>query len=238
MDKQRNVPGRLYDQTLGNILPSERLLAVLFCVMLNSLVYWGGQIIAGSWHHWDMTTALDQRIPVVPAWSFIYVGAFAFWVVGYVLMARGENWYRIMTAEVLAKLICGVCFLVLPTTNVRPELPGSDLGSALLRLIYSMDAATNLFPSIHCLESWICFAGIRSRRDIPLWYRVFSGIFAVLVCISTLTTYQHVIADVVSGVLLAEVLVDIACWRGFGRRLGRWFAALDGMLFGKAAVED
>lgn len=237
MEKQRKrrALGRIYDRSLGRILPSERLFAVLFCLLLNSIVYWGGQHIAADFPHWDMTTALDRMIPLVPGWVFVYVGAFPFWAVNYVLMARGQDWYRIMTAEVLAKLICGVVFLALPTTNVRPALTGDGFGEMLLQLVYEMDAPTNLLPSIHCLESWICFAGLRGRRDIPLWYRGFSGVFAVLVCISTLTTYQHVIVDVIAGVLLAEVLLRIAKKKRFGRRLKWWFIALDGAWLGERA---
>lgn len=55
---------------------------------------------------------------------------------------------------------------------------------------------------------------------------------AVLVCISTLTTKQHVLVDVIAGVLLAEVLVDVSRWRGWGGRLRRWFTALDEKLLG------
>lgn len=51
---------------------------------------------------------------------------------------------------------------------------------------------------------WLCWVGIRKSKNIPLAYRYFSLIFAILVCISTLTTSQHVIADSISGILIAE----------------------------------
>ena len=174
MEKQRKrrALGRLYDR-------SERLFSVLFCLLLNSIVYWGGQHIAAGFHHWDMTTALDRMIPLVPGWVVVYVGAFPFWAVNYVLMARGQDWYRIMTAEVLAKLLCGVVFLAVPTTNVRPELAGNGFGEMLLGLVYEMDAPTNLLPSIHCLESWICFAGLRGASG---YSAVVPGIFRCICC--------------------------------------------------------
>lgn len=180
----------------------------------------------------DMTTALDRKIPVQPMWTLVYVGAYLFWAVNYVLMARGRDWYRIMAAEATAKLICGLFFVLLPTTNIRPMVQGSDVGAWLLRLIYQIDAASNLFPSIHCLESWICFAGLRGRKNIPLWYRIFSGIFAAAVCISTLTTRQHVLADVIAGVLLAEAALFLSRRFGRGRYLERIFCNLDKRLFG------
>ena len=94
--------------------------------------------------------------------------------------------------------------VLVPATNIRPEIIGDTVWDMLMKLLYSIDAADNLFPSIHCLVSWFCWIGVRKRRDIPVLYRYFSLAMAVAVCISTLTTRQHVIADVVSGVVLAE----------------------------------
>lgn len=218
--------GNLYERTLGRILPGDRLLALLFCFALNSMVYWGGQALAQGRPLTDMTTALDQSIPLAPGWSVIYVAAFPMWVLCYVVMARGWDWYRIMTAEVLAKLLCGVCFLVLPTTNVRPELAGDGFGVWLLALIYRLDQPLNLFPSIHCMESWLCFAGLRGRRNIPQWRKAMLLAMAVLVCCSTVLTRQHVLVDVVAGILLAEGMVQLSKRLRWGRRLRGCFTAL------------
>ena len=46
---------------------------------------------------------------------------------------------------------------------------------------------------------------VRSQKAIPLWYKLLSVLMALAVCLSTLTMRQHVLADVFSGVLLAEV---------------------------------
>ncbi len=70
--------------------------------------------------------------------------------------------------------------------------------------LYSMDPANNLFPSIHCLTSWFCVIAIRKQKRIPTWYQVLSVIIALAICISTLTTKQHVVVDVFAGVFLAE----------------------------------
>ena len=79
--------------------------------------------------------------------------------------------------------------------------------------------ANNLFPSIHCLVSWFCFIGIISDIKIPKWYKVISFLSALAVFVSTLTTRQHVIVDVVGGVALAQICYLIAqktnIWRCF-----------------------
>ena len=37
-----------------------------------------------------------------------------------------------------------------------------------------------------------------------MWYKAFSGVFAVLVCASTVLVKQHVLLDIPAGILLAE----------------------------------
>ena len=228
----RNAVGQLYDRSLGHILSGSRLFSVLACLALNSLVYWGTQALAANRTLIDMTTALDRMIPFDPRWVLIYVACYAYWAVGYVLMARQDNWYTVMTGEVLAKLLCGVFFLLIPTTNIRPEITGTGLTDWLMGLIYRMDPPLDLFPSIHCMESWICFRGILGQKNIPKWYQAFSGVFTLLVCLSTLFTRQHVIADVIAGVLLGEICLDISRHRGWGKRLRQWMEALDHKIFG------
>ncbi len=79
-----------------------------------------------------------------------------------------------------------------------------------------------MFPSIHCLVSWLCYAGLRGRKDVPDWYRRVSLVLAVMVCISTLLTKQHVIADVFGGILLAEACL----WAGRETALGTFYKKL------------
>ena len=186
---------------------AEVVILLVTAFLWNALVYLGSRLIAGQWHHYDMTTRVDRLIPFLPWTVLVYFGCYVLWVANFCLCAtRGrEERYRFFCADAMAKAVCLLVFLLLPTTNVRPEIVGETGGDVLMRLLYRVDAADNLFPSIHCLISWLCWLGVKGKRDIPALYRCFSLAAAVAVCISTLTTRQHVIVDVVGGVMLAEV---------------------------------
>ena len=101
-------------------------------------------------------------------------------------------------------------FVVFPTTNTRPELIGHDIWTQAVRALYQWDAPQNLFPSIHCLVSWMCCIGLRGCDRIPKWYKWVSKFIAVLVFISTLALRQHVLIDVAGGILLAELVCYIS----------------------------
>lgn len=186
---------------------TEILIVLATTLIWNEAVYLGARQIAHSWHHYDMTTSIDRLVPFLPETVSIYLGCYLFWCINYFLCAAQEKPERdrFFCADVLAKSICFLLFLLIPTTNVRPEITGQTIWDTLMKLVYSIDAADNLFPSIHCLVSWLCWVGIRKRKDIPVIYRYFSLAMAIAVCISTLTTKQHVIADVIVGILLAEL---------------------------------
>lgn len=205
----------------------EPFIILVLTLLWNQLVYSGARFIAGDWYHYDLTTALDEQIPFLPWTIVIYFGCYLFWGVNYYLCAAQTNFQhfikkealtdqsvyernRFFCADALAKAICLFFFLILPTTNIRPEVTGNGLWDRLMRFLYQVDAADNLFPSIHCLVSWLCWIGVRRRSDIPFFYRWFSLAAALAVCISTLTTRQHVIVDVVGGVLLAELCYLLA----------------------------
>lgn len=188
----------------NDLRPTIILLSLIF--MWNQSVYLGARRIACDWHHYDMTTQLDNTIPFIPWTVTIYLGCYVFWCINYYLCAMQPKKERnhFFCAELLAKGCCFLLFLLIPTTNIRPEILGDSIWDDLMIQLYHIDAADNLFPSIHCLVSWFCWIGVRKRNDISAIYRYFSLIAAMAVCISTLTTRQHVIADVVGGILLAE----------------------------------
>ena len=212
----------------GRILPVYGWLPLAAALLLNTAVYNGSRFITGGLYHYNLETAPDRAIPLVPWTVLIYFGCYLFWLVNYVLCIRQgrEEAYRFLGADFLAKCICLLFFLFLPTTNVRPEITGTTVWDDLMRILYRLDAADNLFPSIHCLTSWMCYIGIRGRKNVPFWYRACSCVMAVAVFVSTLTTKQHVLADVAGGVLLAELCYAAAARTHFDRRYGAVFERL------------
>ncbi|WP_242950772.1 phosphatase PAP2 family protein [Clostridium felsineum] len=190
-----------------NIIPEYAIKPLILCVIFNFSVYSGARLFYKDATFHNLTTFLDNKIPVVPIFTVIYLGSYIFWIINYLLISRinKNSCYRLIMADLLGKLICGIIYIVFPTTNIRPNLVSSGIFVDMLKFLYSVDAANNLFPSIHCLVSWYCFAGLRNCKTIPKWYRAFSFFVAIMICISTVTTKQHVIIDVFGGIILAEL---------------------------------
>lgn len=192
---------------LAGMIPEYSLFPLILAFSFNTAVYAGARLIAGEWHHYNIESSLDREIPFWPPAAAVYLGCYLFWIVNYILIARQEKEEvcRFFWSDFLSRIVCFVFFLLFPTTNVRPFVEPEGFWNQVMCWLYSIDAADNLFPSIHCLVSWFCYIGIRGKKDIPVWYRGFSLIMALMVCVSTLLTKQHVIVDVIGGVLLAEI---------------------------------
>lgn len=215
---------RKIQKIMAGMIPGYSLFPLILAFSFNTAVYTGARLIAGKWYHYNIESCLDRAIPFWPPAAAVYLGCYLFWTANYILIARQkkEEVCRFFWSDILSRIVCFICFLSFPTTNVRPFVEAEGFWNQTMLWIYSIDAADNLFPSIHCLVSWFCYIGIRGKKDIPVWYRGFSLIMALMVCVSTLLTKQHVIVDVIGGVLLAEICFCIGKKKGapnFYRRL-------------------
>ncbi|MBP3240689.1 MAG: phosphatase PAP2 family protein [Oribacterium sp.] len=197
---------------------------LLISFVINIVAYNVSRLWTTSFHHTSLAVRFDSFIPVIPWTTVIYLGSYIFWIINYLIGALQDDEdeaYSFLCADVLAKIICLIFFTVLPTTTLRPTITGADIWSRLLRMVYRMDAADNLFPSIHCLTSQFSFIAVRKISSVPRWYKVFSMIAGGLICISTLTTKQHVVADVFMGIALAEISYGLVKVTGLSRFYNR-----------------
>lgn len=239
-DMRRAIFRKRYGKTLGKFIPDYSFFSLIACFFINCFIYWGTQLIIRNRYQYDLTTNLDNKIPFIKEWVVIYLGCYAFWAVNYILVTREgkEEWFRFAFSDLLSKVICGIIFIILPTTNIRPEVAGNDIFSILMRFVYYVDLPVNLFPSLHCLVSWFCFIGIRKSKKIPLWYKVFSCIFAFMVCMSTQFTKQHYLIDIAGGIIISELCYFLAWHTHIYIYIERFFLWMDLKVFGDSNNDE
>lgn len=195
---------------LSRIIPEYTVTPMLSALALQVLIYTGTRPFTQNLYHYNFESAFDLATPFLSWTVSIYVGAFVFWYISYVLIMRSgkENAFRFLSAHVLSLIVIFFCFVFLPTTNTRPEVTGHSLWDWGMRMIYATDAPNNLFPSLHCQTSWLCSRAL-GKAKVPKWFKFFAYVFTVLIFASTLTTKQHILIDVLGGWLLAEITFDL-----------------------------
>lgn len=227
MELRKRIQKQRIQQGLERILPSYARIPLVLLVIINLIVYEGTQFLMLHAKHWDLALPLDARIPFRPAWIVIYILAYLQWAVGFIVISRESRAHcnRVLAGEIIAKFICMLFFIALPTRIERPVVEGSGVFAALTRLIFASDLPGNLFPSIHCLESWICFRGAIGMKRVPRWYAPAMLAFTLMVFASTVLVKQHVLVDIPAGVLVAEAGLLLSDKLRAGRLLDRLEAA-------------
>lgn len=203
------------------IFPTYSFLPLIGLIATHATVYMGTKLLNMDMPHRDLSVALDAQIPFVPEWVFIYVLTFFFWAATIALVMREDkqNCYELFLCVFVAEFICGVFFIVMPTTFDRPVITGDSYAEKLLGVLYGVDTPTNLLPSMHCMMSWMCFRISAHCKNVKKPYVVFSCVMAVLICASTLLVKQHVVRDVIAGVVFGELSMVLGLKWNFLKKL-------------------
>lgn len=195
------------EETGKGFLPIYAIVPLLTYFFFNMFTYEGTKLITDGMVHHTMYSALDGMIPLLPVFSIPYVLSFPQWAICFVMICREskEHCYRVMFGEVFAKFMALIVFLAYPTIMERPTIEVTEFFSWLNTVIYAWDTPTNLFPSIHCLESTICCLGFLRMKSIrPAWKWV-NAVFTLFVYASTVFVKQHVAWDILGGVGFAVI---------------------------------
>ena len=195
---------------------------LLMMLAVNLLVYYPSQIFGTVGTPRDISIGIDSAFTFDARWVFIYGLAFIFWVVSYAALSNFDGWSSIAAAEMIAKLCCIFFFIFLPTTVARPQVSPGTLSETALSILYAVDKPLNLFPSIHCFDSWICGRCLMTEKKMPAAVRILAPLFSLLVFISVLKTRQHVFIDIIGGVLLAELGLFLSRRYNWGKIIDKW----------------
>ncbi len=182
-------------------------ISLLLTLLCNQIPFQGTRLLVRNSFHYSLELPVDALVPFLPWTISIYLGCFVFWFLLYrrVSYLPRERADRFFAANLLAKVFIFLFYIFLPTKMTRPELVGTGFWDLCLRFMYWADEPNNLFPSLHCMIAWLCWAGVRGNKEVSLLWRAAAFVMAVAVCISTLTIRQHVLVDVFGGILLSEL---------------------------------
>ena len=189
------------------ILPPYAYIPLALVVGCNCLAYYFTKLVMANAKHYDLSIFIDDWMPLTAWFISFYILSYVQWFWNYIVHSRQDKitCYRIVMADLIAKLSCLVFFVCIPTEINRPEIVGDGIWEQLTRFIYSTDTPRNLFPSIHCLESYLCFRGALLIKKAPKWYAPAQLIFAIFVFLSTVYVKQHFFVDIIGGIAVVEL---------------------------------
>jgi membrane-associated phospholipid phosphatase len=171
--------------------------------VLQSLIYFG----IGHTHFARSTeilrTRLDDAIPFWPWTSWCYLPFYAaIFIIAIAGIRRKQLFNRAVLAVLIVMTLGAAGHIFIGAEYPRPVLhpPYPNLSYAFLASVQQIDPPGNVFPSLHVAHTTMLALILRADRrrlgNVTL-------VMATLLALSTLTTKQHFIADVISGYVLA-----------------------------------
>lgn len=198
------------------------LLAPLFFISYGQVNHFTAtrtdvQSLVFAWEHW---------IPFIP-WTIIpYWSIDLLYGISLLICTSRRELDRHALRLVAASLIACVGFLLFPLqfTFQRPITDG--VAGLLFRQLEQFDLPYNQAPSLHIILAWLLWLRYRAHLS-AVWRKVLTAWF-LLIGLSVLTTWQHHVIDVASGLVVGVIISYLLpiSWHGRWRPLHRPHYAL------------
>lgn len=152
-----------------------------------------------------LRTRLDDAIPFIPATAWFYLPIYAGIFIIAIIAFRTKVHFDRALGGVAFIMLAGVAgHLLVRATYPRPILspPYPNLSYAFAAWVQKIDPPGNVFPSLHVAHT--SSLALMLHHENPRVGRPVM-VLAALLAVSTLTTKQHFIADVLAGFALAAL---------------------------------
>ncbi len=155
-------------------------------------------------------TWVDNWVPFLPWTIWIYTSEYIFIFVMFFMARDWLNLNRYLYAYLFMQIVACMVFWIYPTTYPRVCFPiSADVGAWTtyhFNALRSLDTPANCAPSLHVAVCFLTSMIFRHEQREKFW--LFFA-WSCAITISTLTTKQHYLIDVICGALLALLSYQI-----------------------------
>ena len=184
----------------------------------QTLLYFGSEFFQSKIH--NVKRSVDDKIPFLP-WTVL---PYCFWfpmIAFYPLIVFRTDpcsYCGYLMTMVMEIVLSVVCYLIYPTSFQRPVPPDGFWGKFMKFVYHSSYRGLNCAPSLHCSSCFLVICVSFTCAGMSLWVRGFTVSIAIMIVLSTLTTKQHTLIDVLTAVplfLISRILGNLLTIRFF-----------------------
>lgn len=154
-------------------------------------------------------TRLDDALPLIPFFVVFYMLGYLFVFLPAVMFRRARDYYWGVTLSVVVLTLAFLIFKQFPVYMQKPLAAGTDAFSRLTYLTQAGDVSVNNLPSLHVALNVYCWLLLWLRYGRRMLWVAWAPL---LIVASTLLIKQHLLADVIGGLVLGT-LAAAAFWR-------------------------
>lgn len=196
---------------LGYRLPIALIVAIIIgaglgYLLTNKFAYWR------DWQAFDPTTSIDTWIPVIPWMIVPYSTLYFYYPMAAILGMKSEQTQRenVIFHQILLVLtwMVFVIFILVPVeVDIRSSVFAADLGiwQPWYDYLYAVDTPWNAWPSLHIVQSLLAVLVVSRwyNTENYRWQIRILWFAWLMLTISVMTTKQHFVWDVVTGIIIA-----------------------------------
>ena len=177
----------------------KRLLYLLAGWGSVGLVYFSSDLLQGQGVILP-ETVIDRAIAYSDAAIWLYLSFFVLIPYTYLVVSPARvRW--LARAMAVSAVICGVVFLLYPTTLAYPPVgDGTGWSTQVLRMLQTMDSTQNCLPSLHGALTLLC-AWALFERDRPI-RSALAVLLTLGICYAIIALRRHVSIDLGAGLLV------------------------------------
>lgn len=147
---------------------------------------------------------IDYKIPFIPVFVIPYILWFAFVPFGFIYIGlhSKKDFYKFFILIFGGMTVANIIFNLFPNAQgLRPVITSTDPFSLMVKYIYYMDTPTDVFPSLHIINTLAVNAALQHSQAFSekKYRKVSAHVFTLLVCLSTVFIKQHSILDIISA---------------------------------------
>ena len=176
-------------------------------LVFQIIMYFGCEYFQSGFH--DVKRDIDDKIPFVEWSVLVYVLWFPLIALFPIALfyVNEEAYVFYITAMFMEVVLSVICYMIYQTTFKRPE-PSDKLSGKLMAIVFKGSyRGVNCAPSLHCSSCYlIIFTALMAMHKVT---GIISIIVAVAIVISTMTTKQHTVIDVLSAIPMFVVCAFI-----------------------------
>lgn len=181
----------------------QQVFALTVCTIVFMIVYNLCTWYASSLDNVpSFTFDFEKSIPFIPLSIIPYMASGIFFCMVF-FSCKSKQQLKILTWRMLfVTMTAGFFFITVPLkfSFPKPEVPHRILGLPF-SFLKTFDSPFNQSPSLHIAFAFIFWSVF---KELSKW-RIFLLIWLILLGISTLTTYQHHLIDILNGAILAHL---------------------------------
>ncbi|MHB1949529.1 MAG: phosphatase PAP2 family protein [Gammaproteobacteria bacterium] len=188
----------------------KTIIGILVFIFCESNYAFTNHITNSMTPHLLKLSSIDKLVPFLPHSIWLYLTEIILCISVYFVAQNRLNIMRYIAGVIAVTITAVIIFTFFPTTFPRTYYPiPTNIDSftlGLLNLTREVDLPTNCLPSLHvCYSCLASFVFLKEQKEkFPLFF-----LWAILICISTLTTKQHYFLDVIFGGIIAIIYYQL-----------------------------